>query len=214
MYQSAVFIAKSVPTAHEIHCLVAHYLDKRDVPVKVVRNGRVISVISSVAITPPRAVGLDTNHFEYKRTETLFPFTAEAGDIATISTHLCYTIKKTVVDGRKNVTLSPLDCYGHIKPGLRHHFLEYLEKQTGLAGLVDGTAEIGITPDAFVTEDDRRRKVWLTGAMHLTLKACVGNPAVFNALAGLAIGNRRSYGFGSISCDMLEKAVVYPFELA
>jgi hypothetical protein len=90
--------------------------------------------------------------------------------------------------------------------------LTYLEKQTGLTGLVDGASEIGITPIAMPADEERKRKVWFVGAMHLTLRAKVGDPVVFNALAGVAIGNRRSYGFGAVACDMLEKAVAVEVE--
>ena len=63
-------------------------------------------------------------------------------------------------------------------------------------------------------DDARKSKVWFVGAMSLTLSARVGDPAVFNALAGVAIGNRRSYGFGAVSCDMLEKAPVLAADAA
>lgn len=205
MYQSLVFVAKNVPSEQEVHCLVAQLTDKQNIPVKILRNGRVISLVCETGSITSSPVVLDTNTFEFKRTEIVQPYLAEKGDIATISTRLCYTINKTVPGGSKRVTVTPVDFYGRIKPDLRDHFLSYLEKQTGLDGLVSGAAEIGINPEAMPSDEQRQRKVWFVGVIELTLRARVDNPQVFNALAGVSIGNRRSYGFGSVSCDMLEK---------
>ena len=206
MYQALIFVAKCVPTETELHCLVAHLTDKQPVPVKIVRNGRVISIIGAVSAVTPKAVALETNAFEFKRIEVVQPYAAQLEDIATVSTQLCYTINKTVRDGAKSATVAPIDAYGHIKPECRLHFLTYLEKQTGLVGLSDEAAEIGITPIAMTADDERKRKVWFVGAMQLTIRARVGFPIVFNALAGVAIGNRRNYGFGAVACDLLERA--------
>ena len=207
MYQALVFVAKTIPSENELHCLVAHLTGKQSVPVKILRNGRVISIIGSGGTITPKAVALGTNSFEFKRLEGVPLYFAEVGDTATVSTRLCYTINKTPRGGAKGGTVAPIDAYGAIKPECRAHFLTYLEKQTGLTGLLDGKAEIGITPIAMPADADRQRKVWFVGAMQLTLRARVGNSAVFNALAGVAIGNRRNYGFGAVACDMLEKAV-------
>ncbi len=214
MYQALVFVAKSIPSEIELHCLVAHLTDKQPVAVKIARNGRVISVIGVAGSIVPKTVALESNAFEYKHTEAVPPYAAETGDIATVSTQLCYTINITARDGAKGRTIAPIDVYGHIKPECRAHFLTYLEKQTGLTGLLDEAAEIGITPIAMPTDDERKHKVWFVGAMQLTLRAAVGEPAVFNALAGVAIGNRRNYGFGAVACDLLEKAVVLEPEAA
>ena len=212
MYQALIFVAKSIPSEIELHCLVAHLTDKHPVPVKILRNGRVISVIGVAGAIAPKTVALETNAFEFKRTEVVRPYDAEVGDIATVSTQLCYTINKTPKAGAKGGTVAPIDAYGRIKPECRTHFLTYLERQTGLTGLLEGAAEIGITPLAMPTDDERRHKVWFVGAIQLTLRARVGDAAVFNALAGVAIGNRRNYGFGSVSCDRLEKAVALEIE--
>jgi hypothetical protein len=212
MYQAQIFVAKRVPSETELHCLVAHLTNKQPVPVKIVRNGRVISVIGAIGAITPKTVVLEHNAFEFKRTEGVQPYAAQAGDIATVSTQLCYTINKTPKAGSKGGTVSPIDAYGRIKPECRTHFLTYLEKQTGLTGLLAGVAEIGITPLAMPSIDERRHKVWFVGAMQLTLRAHVGDSAVFNALAGVAIGNRRNYGFGAVACDMVEKAVALEVE--
>ena len=205
LYQSHVFVSRHVPSECELHCLVAHLTDKRPVPVKIVRNGRVVGVITPTGAIAPKSITLDSNAFEFKRVEPVAPYAAKVGDVATVSLRLCYTINKTASSGAKGKTVSPIDHYGKIKPDCKAHFLAYLEKQTGLAGLVEGAAEIGITPWAMPDKDARTRKVWFVGAMDLTLHARVGNAEVFNALAGTAIGNRRSYGFGAVSCDMLEQ---------
>lgn len=206
MYQALVFVAKIIPSETELHCLVAHLTDKQPVPVKIVRNGRVISVITTEGLITPKSVALETNAFEFKRTELVPLYVAEVGDTATVSTQFCYTINKTVTASTKSKTVSPIDAFGRVKPECHSHFLTYLEKQTGLSGLLAGAAEIGITPIAMATDDERKRKVWFVGAMQLTIRARVGDAAVFNRLAGTAIGNRRNYGFGAVSCDMLEKA--------
>lgn len=206
MYQSLVFVARSVPSENELHCLVTQLTDKQPIPAKVTRNGRVIGIVSAPEAIAPKTVAIDTNAFEFKRVEAVQPYAAQAGDVATVSVQLCYTINKTAKGGAKGHTVSPIDAYGRIKPECEAHFLAYLEKHTGLAGLVERAAEIGITPWAMPVDGARDRKVWFVGAMDLTMCARVGNPAVFNALAGVAIGNRRSYGFGAVSCDMLEKA--------
>ena len=207
MYQALIFVAKNIPSNTELHCLVSHLTNKQTVPVKIQRNGRVISVIGVAGAIAPKAVALETNSFEFKRTDVVCPYDTEAGDIATVSTELCYTINKTPKVGVKGGTVAPIDAYGRIKPECRTHFLTYLEKQTGLAGLLEGAAEIGITPLAMPNDDEKRHKVWFIGAMQLTLRARVGDPTVFNSLAGVAIGNRRNYGFGAVACDMVEKAV-------
>ena len=212
MYQALVFVAKTIPSEVELHCLVAHLTDKQSVPVKILRNGRVISIIGTVGAIQPKAVALETNVFEFKRTEAIPLYSAEAGDRATVSTKLCYTINKTAKVGAKGGTVSPIDVFGQIKPECSVHFLAYLEKHTGLTGLLSGAAEIGITPISMSAGEERLRKVWFVGAMQLTLRARVGNSAVFNALAGVAIGNRRNYGFGAVACDMLEKAVALELE--
>jgi hypothetical protein len=214
MYQSLVFVARSVPSENELHCLVTQLTDKHPIPAKVVRNGRVIGIVSAVGAIAPKTVAIDTNAFEFKRAEAVQPYAAQAGDTATVSTQLCYTINKTAKGVAKGNTVSPIDIYGRIKPDCRAHFLTYLERQTGLEGLMDGAAEIGITPWAMPADDARQRKVWFVGAMELTLRARVGNAAVFNALAGVAIGNRRTYGFGAVSCDMLENAPALAIEAA
>ncbi len=214
MYQALIFVAKSIPSETELHCLVAHLTNKQPVPIKIVRNGRVISVIGAPEAVAPRAVVLATNAFTFKRTEVVPVYVAEVGDIATVSTQICYTINKTATAGVKGKTVSPIDAFGRIKPECRVHFLTYLEKQTGLAGLMDGAAEIGITPLTMPDDDERKRKVWFVGAMQLTISARVGNASVFNALAGVAIGNRRNYGFGAVSCDMLENALAQEVETA
>lgn len=214
MYQALVFVAKSIPTETELHCLVAHLTDKKAVPVKILRNGRVISIVGVAGAIAPKSLALESNTFEFKRTEVVPLYAAEVGDIATVSTQLCYTINKTTPAGVKGRTVSPIDAYGQIKPECRTHFLTYLEKQTGLAGLLNGAADIGITPIAMSADDERKRKVWFVGAMELAISARVGDPSVFNALAGLAIGNRRNYGFGAVACDMLEKAVAQEVETA
>ena len=212
MYQALIFVAKSIPSKTELHCLVSHLTNKQPVPVKIQRNGRVISVIGAPGAIAPKAVALETNAFEFKRTEVVRPYDTEVGDIATVSTQLCYTINKTPKVGVKGGTVAPIDAYGHIKPECRTHFLTYLEKKTGLTGLLDGAAEIGITSLAMPNDDERRHKVWFVGAMQLTLRARVGDPTLFNALAGVAIGNRRNYGFGAVACDMVEKAVALEVE--
>jgi hypothetical protein len=206
MYQSLVFVARSVPSENELHCLVTQLTDKQPIPAKVIRNGRVIGIVSATGAIAPKTLAIDTNAFEFKRVEAVQPYAAQIGDVATVSTQLCYTINKTAKGGAKGHTVSPIDAYGRIKPDCKAHFLAYLEKHTGLVGLVDGVAEIGINPWGMPIDDARKSKVWFVGAMELSMCARVGNPAVFNALAGVAIGNRRSYGFGAVSCDMLEKA--------
>ena len=208
MYQSLVFVSRSVSTENELHCLVTQLTDKQLVPVKVVRNGRVIGIVAKAGAIAPKSVALDTNAFEFKRVEAVLPYAAQAGDTVTVSTQLCYTIHKTATAGAKAHTMSPIDGYGRVKPECEAHFLAYLEKQTGLVGLVNHASSVGIKPWAMPVDDARKSKVWFVGAMSLTLCARVGDPAVFNALAGVAIGNRRSYGFGAVSCDMLEKAPV------
>lgn len=214
MYQALVFVARNIPNETELHCLVAHLTNKQPVPVKVVRNGRVISIIGTSGAIAPQTVTLVTNAFEFKRIESVNAYAASVGDIATVSTQLCYTINQTPRAGLRGTTVAPIDAYGRIKPEWHTHFLTYLEKQTGLTGLVDGAAEIGITPIAMPAEDERKRKVWFVGAMQLTVRAKVENPAVFNALAGVAIGNRRNYGFGAVACDMLEKVESLEAEVA
>ena len=212
MYQSLVFVSRRIPSENELHCLVTQLTDKQQVSVKVIRNGRVIGVVSDNGAISPKTVALDTNAFEFKRIETVAPYAARPGDIATVSTQLCYVINKTGRGGAKGSTVSPIDAYGRIKPQCREHFLAYLEKHTGFSGLVEGAAEVGTTPWGMPSDYERMRKVWFVGAVNLTIRARVGNADVFNTLAGVAIGNRRSYGFGAVSCDMMEKAL--PTELA
>lgn len=214
MFQSLVFVSKTVPSQNEIHCLVAWLTNKQDIPVKISRNGKVVQVISKTGTVEGKTVLLDTNIFEFKRKNFVELYDAEEGDIATISVHLCYTINKTIKQGERPKTVTPLDHYGKIKPEFEIHFLSYLEKQTGLTGLVNKSFNVNYLPDPMIKKeemvtDKREGRVAFVGGVNISITAKVGNPAVFNDLAGVAIGNRRSYGFGAVSCDDLTKARTY-----
>lgn len=212
------FVAHKVPTERDLHCWFAHQTDKRQIDAKITRNGKVVHLICAPGAIVPKNIVLEFNAFDHKRTEHVKDFGAEAGDLATISTQLCYTVNLTKPVDRENPATgvsrfikseTPVDAYGKIKPHLRTHFLSYLERATGLADLVTGGADIAIVPEPMDMDRSGRHKVRLIGNIRITITAKVANPDVFNRLAGVAIGNRRSYGFGSVNCDLLEKVAAF-----
>jgi hypothetical protein len=212
MFDSHVFIAERVPTPREIHCLVTRLTNKKEMDFKVERNGRVISVVGEHGVMNPANVQLETNVFQFKRTSGLEPYAIEVGDIATVTTNLCYTIKRRpLVVGAAPMTVAPFDLLGRIKPELRVHFLDYLERHTGLKlyelhnGKVQMLSELAVTADAN-SDENKTGKVWFVGACHISIRAKVKNAACFASLSGRAIGNRRSYGFGSMLLNFVESA--------
>jgi hypothetical protein len=203
-YVSHVFVAHKPPDERELHCWHAHQTDKALIESKIVRNGRVVHLVCAPGALVPRSIVLDSNSFVFKRTEPAKPFDVSAGAIGTISTRLCYTVHRRPEAGTKSFTEMPVDALGRIKPHLKAQFLGYLEKATGLEGLLAGAAELSITAEAIPGEQERQRKVWFNGAMHIVIRARVRDAGAFNRLAYVSIGNRRSYGFGSVSCDFVE----------
>ena len=201
---SHVFVAHQPPDERELHCWHAHQTDKALIESKIVRNGRVVHLVCAPGALVPRSIVLETNSFVFKRTEPARPFDVSAGAIVTISTRLCYTVHRRAQAGAKSFTEMPVDAFGRIKPPLKAQFLGYLEKATGLEGLLAGAAELSITAEAIPDEHERQCKVWFIGAMHLVIRARVRDADTFNRLAYVSIGNRRSYGFGSVSCDFVE----------
>jgi hypothetical protein len=212
MFDSHVFIAERVPTPREIHCLVTRLTNKKEMDFKVERNGRVISVVGEHGVMNPSNVQLETNAFQFKRTSTLELYAIKAGDIATVTTNLCYTIKRRpLVVGASPTTVAPFDVLGKIKPELRVHFLDYLARHTGLKlydlhnGELQMLSEVAITVD-MNSDVYKTGKVWFVGACHLSIRARVENAACFASLSGRAIGNRKSYGFGSLMLNFVESA--------
>lgn len=212
MFDSHVFIAERVPTPREIHCLVTRLTNKKERDFKVERNGRVISVVGEHGTMNPITVQLETNVFKFKRTSGLESYAIEVGDVATITTNLCYTIKRRpLVVGARPMTITPFDVFGRLKPYLRVHFLDYLESQTGLKlyelhdGKVQMLSELAISVDAN-SDENKSGKVWFVGACHISIRARVENAACFASLSGRAIGNRKTYGFGAILLNFVESA--------
>lgn len=223
MFDSHVFIAARIPSAHELHCLVAHLTDKKEIVVKVERNGRVTSVICESEALNLRGgkvlpvVQLETNLFELRRTVLVKPYPVEVDDIATISFNLCYTIHHKSLERNGNLTgktTVPFDVLGRIKPEWRKHFLDYLEGQTGLklyeldsSKRIQMCAEIVIAPEPCSRDAvGKAGDVWFFGGCHVSIRARIKDALRFSTLSGRAIGNRRTYGFGSILLGSIEAA--------
>ena len=202
-YVSHVFVAQKPPAERELHCWHAYQTGKALIESRILRNGRVVQLICPADALVPCSIALDDNAFTFKRTEPAKAFDVKRGDVVTISTRLCYTVHRRTQGTSKDFTEVPVDALGRIKPHLRQQFLGYLEKATGLEGLLDGAVEISITAESIPSDEQRQRKVWFNGAMHLVTRARVRDASVFNRLAYVSIGNRRSYGFGSVSCDFV-----------
>lgn len=208
-----VFVADKLPTEREVHCLLTHHTNKQMIETKIVRNGRVVHLICPAEAFEPRTITLESNRFVFKRTEAAPVYEANAGDIATVSVRLCYTYKKKSARDasgqwlEREKTETVVDLFGQLKPHLRLPFMRYLERETGLGGLVEGAADVAILPEPTTSPEERENHhVWFIGAMQLNIRARVRDAAAFNRLAHAAIGNRRSYGFGGVSCDLLEPA--------
>ena len=228
MYQSFVFVARRNPTPTEIHCLVTHLTNKTAIPVKTIRKGRIITLVSPVSGLIPKDVNLQTNAFLYKRTELVEPYAATEGDIATITTQLCYTINLTrPTRNLKGVivkSINPVDHFGKIidntlthYPDLKHldikeFFYAYIERQTGLrmSSATDVQTSKPLPDDFHSSACDDGHHVKFEGLIDLTVKARVCDPAIFNALAGASIGARRSYGFGSVYLQSLDSGASAP----
>lgn len=223
MFDSHVFIAARVPNAHELHCLVAHLANKKEIVVKVERNGRVISVICESQalnlwdgkVLP--VVQIETNLFELRRTVLVKPYAVEVDDIATISVNLCYSIHHKGLERNGNLsskTTVPFDVRGRILPRWRKHFLDYLEGQTGLKlyelddeKQIQMVAEIVITPEPCSRDEvGKAGDVWFVGGCHVSIRARINDALRFATLSGRAIGNRKSYGFGSVLLGSIEAA--------
>jgi len=206
VFDAHVFVATRQPSPRELHCLATHLTDKVDVPVKIERNGRVIRVCLPAGRFVARPVQLDTNAFVHRETLALAPWSAESGDIATISMRLCYTIHEGEDGSRKARKRTPFHPENRLHRQYRKHFLAYLEQKTGLA-VVNGDAQISIVVAAAPTPEERAQKVWFNGLAELKVRAPVVNLTTFGHLAGAAIGNRRTYGFGSVFLDGLEEGI-------
>lgn len=205
MFEGHAFVASRTPTPRDLHALATHLTGKGDAPPKFERNGRVVTVVTRKDRLEGRSIELERNAFVYRRTVDVAPWTAKIGDIATVSARLCYTIHQRNAAG-KLCKRSPFDPLGRLQRQYRTHFLHYLERATGLGPLSRGTAELGFVVPADIERGPPDAKVWFNGVIDLTIRARVVEDAVFNALAGTAIGNRRSYGFGAVSCDDLERS--------
>lgn len=199
------FVADHFPTPWDIHCWCTQQTDKQPIPFKILRNGKVLGLVCAADALTPRSVTQASGRFTYLRTEPAPSFAAREGDIASISLRLSYAISRRHTNGKK-FTLSPWDTYGRIKKDLHTHFMAYLEQQTGLTGLAAGHAEFGLQAIALLSPQDRRRNVWLPSVADIGIRARVADAAKFQMLAFQAIGNHRSYGLGSVSCDLLEAA--------
>ena len=205
MFDCHLFVATRAPTPRELHCLVAHLTDRRERPVKVEVEDRWVGVSLPEGAHDAASVTLRTVGFDYRRTVTEAPWTARIGDVATIATRLCYRVHGRRADGRSSKRPA-FDERGKLRAEHAEHTLRHLETVTGLTGLLDGTAAMGAGVPRDVPEVRRHHRIWLNGVVELTVRARVAAPETFNALAGVAIGHRRSYGFGAVSCLGLERA--------
>lgn len=199
------FVADHFPTPWDMHCWCTQLTNKQDIPFKVLRNGKVLGLVCPDGAVAPHSITQASGTFTYLRTEPVPAFEGTEGDIASISLRLSYAISRRNASGKK-YTQSPWDTYGRLKKDMAAHFLAYLEQQTGLTGLVQEHVKVGLQAVALVGPQDRQRKVWLTSVADLGIRARIADAAKFRALAYQAIGNHRSYGLGSVSCDALEAA--------
>lgn len=198
-----IFVATNTPTPHDLHCWFAHQTNKCEIDSRINCNGRIVELVCAENAVVPHTIDLQLNTFTFRRTEPVKLFKAKTGDMASISVALCHTIKLRETNKIQVV----IDAFGRVKPEYKSAFMAYLEKTTGLTGLVGGACDVGITPHALVEPENRGRKVWMVGSMNLTLRAKVGDASLFNRLAAVAIGKRRSYGFGSVKCLSIETSV-------
>lgn len=200
------FVADHFPTPWDMHCWCTQQTDKQPIPFKVLRNGRVLGLVCAAGAVKPHSIEQTSGKFTFLRTEPAPGFDGQEGDIASISLRMSYAISRRNQNGKK-FTQSPWDTLGRIKKDMQGHLMAYLEQQTGLTGLVNGHAEFGLQAIAMLTPQDRSRNVWLPSVADIGIRAQIADAAKFNALAYQAIGNHRSYGLGSVSCDLLEQAL-------
>lgn len=199
------FVADHFPTPWDLHCWCTQLTNKQNIPFKVLRNGKVLGLVCPEGAVQAHSITQASGHFRFVQTEAAPTFAGNEGDIASISLRLSYAISRRNASGKK-YTQSPWDTFGRLKKDVAPHFLAYLEQQTGLTGLVEEHLKVGLQAVALVGPNDRQRKVWLTSVADLGIRARIADAAKFRALAYQAIGNHRSYGLGSVSCDLLEAA--------
>ena len=218
MIDTLIFVTKTVPTHSEIHCLVTHLTNKHNIPTRVERNGRLIAISCASKALAGRDIRLESNIFNYLRTDVKDDFNVGLHDWVKISTQMCYTINltKPTVNrfGRLVKSINPLDHYGHIikdtkfhYPDLKHmeiktFFYEYLQKVTGL--MMNAATDVEASKPFFENrkanpmQSDTEPHVRFEGVIDIVISARVADPAVFNQLSYMSIGSRRTYGFGSV----------------
>ena len=203
MFDRHLFVATGAPTPRELHCLVAHLTDRRERPVRVEVSDRRIGVslpaCTHAGAHAPASVRLRTVGFEHRGTVTEGPWAARVGDVATIATRLCYRVHRRRPDGGSSKRPA-FDGQGRLRGEHAEHTLAHLETVTGLTGLLDGTAAMGARVPEDAPEVRPHDRIRLDGVIELVVRARVAAPATFNALAGRAIGQRCSYGFGAVRC--------------
>lgn len=203
--ESHQFRTFSDPTPAEIHRLIVHLVGKRHTDLRIIRSHRGVSVIVPLGAAYPSDLYLQSNGFEFQGSTPACRFEVERGDVARISFDLCYTINSPIKHGRLGKTQVPFDRAGCIKPACKEHFLRYLERATGLALLQADTSKISIRPYASVPGKPSIKAMYV-GASAVEIEAVVQDSLRFSSLAGRSIGNRRTYGFGSVVLEQVLSA--------
>jgi len=201
------FVATRAPTPHELHSLVTRLTNKQPIDVRVERDGRIVTLVCASNALTPKSIPLQSNQFEYKRTAPREGFVVHDGDEVSLSVALCYTVNMTQGPRR---TIAPFTVLGRIKREVKLQFLRYLEEKTGLhlynldaKGAPQEVANITIRPHGIdeggLDVHGNERDVRFIGAADMFIgSARVKDASRFNELAVRAIGNRRTYGFGTV----------------
>ena len=191
-----IYRAKLLPSPKELHCLWATLTDKSvmnrsDVDFRISQQGRVISVVSSLAL-PTELVSLETNSFEFVRQFPQKIGTYQSGQVVRMQGRLAYSVHRSL--SRKDEC--PVDYGGSIKPALKEQFLNYMTHQTGLDFI---SAErqgksLALARENLSTPED---KVWLNDVISFDVVGSVVCAETLNKLPIRAIGRRKSYGMGT-----------------
>jgi hypothetical protein len=189
------FVSEKLPTEQTLHALVRHAQDKGDLGCfKVEMNGQIITLTSEKEIDFSgfllrlNSVRGDAFSVLWHATESVLVGQFKPGDDVVISGLISYG---TNITGEKGRTCPFF--MGRFKDGAKKPFLTYLEKELGIE-IVD----IDLTRHA---NSAHKNKVQLNNLMTIVVRGKVSSPGATNSLLYRSVGQRKSYGFGSLNCE-------------
>lgn len=189
------FVSEKLPTEQTLHALVRHAQDRGELGYfKVGMNGQIITLTSEKKIDfagfslQLNTVRGDAFSVLWHATESVAVEQFKAGDDVVVSGLVSYGTNTTGKKGR----VCPF-WMGRFKEGAKKPFIAYLEKEMGIE-IVD----MDITRQA---NSAHKNKVQFNNLMMIVVRGKVSNPGATSSLHYRSVGQRKSYGFGSLSCE-------------